>query len=124
MSQRDRVDLGRLEESLWTTATRCDDAYMDEIFAEDFVEFGRSGRVWSREDMLPGSSGGGEIRAELAGMSVRSMGGAIVLVTYQSAISRKGGTEFANRASIWSRGGKFGWRLRFHQGTPVAQGAS
>ncbi len=36
--------LTRLEESLWRAETRYDPVLMDRIFADDFFEFGRSGR--------------------------------------------------------------------------------
>jgi hypothetical protein len=37
--------LTRLEESLWQAETRYDPFLMDRVLADDFFEFGRSGRV-------------------------------------------------------------------------------
>jgi hypothetical protein len=42
---RDRQLLERLEEELWREATRFDRARMNDVFADDFFEFGRSGRL-------------------------------------------------------------------------------
>jgi hypothetical protein len=41
-----------LEETLWRAETRGDRALMDATFADDFFEFGRSGRVWTQDEML------------------------------------------------------------------------
>ncbi|WP_425071421.1 DUF4440 domain-containing protein [Sagittula sp. S175] len=41
-----------LEECLWRPETRFDRALVDRLFAPDLVEFGRSGRVYSRADLL------------------------------------------------------------------------
>lgn len=52
MTDKDLEDLRPLEESLWRSKTRFDDAGMDASFADDFCEFGRSGRVYQREEMF------------------------------------------------------------------------
>jgi hypothetical protein len=48
IDKRDRQLLERLEEELWREATRFDRARMNDVFADDFFEFGRSGRVYGR----------------------------------------------------------------------------
>ena len=45
-------DIRKLEESLWQTETRFDNALMDEVFAQDFFEFDQSGRTYARAEML------------------------------------------------------------------------
>ena len=52
LSSRDRSDLERLEEGLWRADVRFDRKHMDAILAPDFFEFGRSGRIYRREDTL------------------------------------------------------------------------
>jgi len=84
------------------------------LIADDFVEFGRSGRIWDRDS----------IRALLEGPVVESTSidlvadrfevaellDGVALVTYRS--------PRVNRSSIWlCREGR--WQLRFHQGTAV-----
>src|SRR3954453_1752089 len=44
--------LRELEESLWRPETRYDLAYMRRVLTPDFLEFGRSGRVYRLEDTL------------------------------------------------------------------------
>jgi hypothetical protein len=41
----EREQLQRLEEDLWREQTRFDIAYMEQVIAGDFFEFGRSGQL-------------------------------------------------------------------------------
>ncbi len=113
--------LRTLEESLWRSETRFDDALMDEIFADDFCEFGRSGRIYQRRDMMPNAMKHTEISATLPLKSfcVRALSDEIVQVTYVSEVLYGSEVEAANRSSIWKRSPR-GWVLCFHQGTPTA----
>lgn len=114
--QPEPADLPALEHTLWRTETRHDRALMDQTFAADFHEFGRSGRRYTRDDLLPN----GEthtIDATLHALTVTQISPDIALVTYLSELRRPTGPEWANRASLWDRTtGR--WQLRFHQGTP------
>jgi len=113
-------ELRLLEESLWRSETRFDDALMDTIFDEKFCEFGRSGRIYSREKLLLGQNGMREIQATLPlrDFRVRSLSDEIVQVMYVSEVRYGTKVEMGNRSSIWRRD-KNGWKLCFHQGTPA-----
>ena len=52
ISPQDFEELKTLEESLWQTKFRFDLEKMNEVLAPDFFEYGRSGRVYRREDIL------------------------------------------------------------------------
>lgn len=120
MDPKDLENLYRLEESLWRGETRYDKAAMERVFSEDFVEFGRSGRIYTREEMLFEPGSGREIDATLPlpKFRARHLSADVVLVTYISEVMHDGTLVRGNRSSIWSRGPD-GWRLRFHQGTPT-----
>ncbi len=120
-SERDIDELRRLEESLWRAETRFDRALMDETFAADFYEIGRSGRVHSREACL-------DLPAEpeiaivlpLPDFAVRMLAPDLAQVTYSSFVTYDGVLQRGRRSSMWSRtDGR--WRLRFHQGTPFPE---
>jgi hypothetical protein len=86
---------------------------LDELIDEDFVEFGRSGRVWDRAailDLLAGPPGR-DVRIE--DFALTRLGDDIVLATYSTTPNP------ALRASLWIRQ-EGRWRIRFHQGTPRA----
>jgi len=109
-------DLPALEHSLWRTETRHDRALMEQTFAPDFHEFGRSGRRYTRDELLPNSETH-DIDATLHALAVTDLTPTIALVTYRSELRRPTGTEWSNRASVWDKtSGR--WQIRFHQGTP------
>ena len=109
-----------LEESLWIAETRYDLELMERLFAPDFIEFGRSGRVYPRAEMLLAPKEPREIRATLPlpDFHARHLSPDIVQITYISEVRYDNELERANRSSIWSRHPD-GWKLRFHQGTAI-----
>ncbi|MCF6322046.1 MAG: DUF4440 domain-containing protein [Rhizobiaceae bacterium] len=121
MSKLEEIEeIRRLEESLWQAEFRYDNQNMDNILAPDFVEFGRSGKIYSRSEMFfdSGTSGNIEAMLPLPGFKACHIGDGVLLVTYVSELVRDGKTLRSNRSSIWRRSND-GWQLRFHQGTPV-----
>jgi hypothetical protein len=117
LTAADTERLRELEVSLWRAATRFDGAYMERVLAPDFVEFGRSGRVYARADTLAVPAQ--DIDATLTDMAFRAIAPGVALVTYRTHVREGEELLVGNRASLWSRtDGE--WRLRFHQGTPVA----
>jgi hypothetical protein len=117
ISRKDRETLERLEEELWREETRFDKQRMEEILAADFFEFGRSGRVYQRQDTLAAPRQAIAAILPLPEFQVRLLDEKIAQVTYNSAVTYDGVVEYARRSSIWSRTSR-GWVLRFHQGTP------
>jgi hypothetical protein len=113
-----RKELTRLEESLWRAETRYDRDYMERILAPDFFEFGRSGRIYQREDTL--GSRGGEIKAVIPfkNFQMRALAPNVVQVTYVSEVEYDGEIDIGNRSSLWVKTPD-GWKLTFHQGTAV-----
>ena len=117
LSKQDRATLERLEEELWREETRFDRARMDAITAPDFLEFGRSGRIYRREDSLTVPRQPIDAVLPLPDFEARLLHPDIAQVTYNSAVRYDGVVQHARRSSIWSRTSG-GWVLRFHQGTP------
>jgi hypothetical protein len=115
--KQDNGALRELEESLWRSKTRFNQAYMERILAPDFFEFGRSGRIYTREDTLAAPPHEINARLPLENFAVHPIDSNVVLVTYVSEV-RYEEVDVGNRSSLWSRTDA-GWQLRFHQGTPV-----
>jgi hypothetical protein len=111
--------LHSLELTLWHPATRYDRALMDQTFAPDFHEFGRSGRCYSRAELL--DTAPHDFTATLHNFTEHNLSETITLCTYISELRTPEGTEWANRSSIWdTTSGRP--QLRFHQGTPLPKG--
>lgn len=116
----DEIDqLRRLEEGMWLTSTRSDREWMERHLAPGFHEVGRSGRRWTRSEVLAMRIDEIDSVVPLPEFSVRQVGEGVALVTYRSVVA--GSSSF--RSSLWSRRPD-GWRLEFHQGTPDATSAS
>lgn len=113
-----QISLPALEQTLWRTDTRFDRALMDATFAPDFVEFGRSGRRYTRDQTFFDQGERHDIDATLHTLTVTGLSDTLALITYISEVRSPNGTEWSNRASLWDRtSGR--WQLRFHQGTPL-----
>lgn len=117
ISRKDRETLQRLEQELWDSDI--DKERLQELLADDFFEFGRSGRVWYREDTLATTRQKKDTLSPLPELHIRLLDENIAQVTYDSAFSYDGVIEHTHRSSIWSRTTN-GWELRFHQGTPFS----
>jgi len=79
------------------------------LIADDFVEFGRSGRTWTRDSFRAGLEGQPGAPVPIDQFEVARLADAVALVTWRGAM--------ANRSSIWAH--RYGrWQVRFHQGTP------
>lgn len=110
-------ELQTLEESLWKSKTRFDRAYMDSILAEDFFEFGRSGRTYTRKECLDHSVEEIHATLPLKNFTVHEISEKVFLVTYISEVQYEE-LEIGNRSSLWKKTEE-GWKLKFHQGTAI-----
>jgi hypothetical protein len=120
LGSADAEELKRLEEELLRPEVRCSPERMGALLADDFVEFGSSGRMYSKADILVTAAQPFDGRLSLLEFTAKALSPSVALVTYRS-IRRdaNGSARQALRSSIWRRTEK-GWRLVFHQGTPTA----
>lgn len=117
VTEQDRLEITRLEEAMWRGETRFDRMFLETRFAPDFFEFGRSGRLYSRKEIILREAGEIQAKLPLENLSIRLLDDNTAHVTYNSHVEYNGVVEHARRSSIWSRGEE-GWVMRFHQGTP------
>lgn len=117
VSEEDRAMLTQLEENMWREVTRFDIRFQETFFAPDFLEFGRSGRVYTRDQVIRNVAQPIQAVLPLPDLAIRLLDENTAQLTYNSAVTYDGVVEHARRSSIWSRT-KDGWVMRFHQGTP------
>ena len=86
------------------------------LIAEDFVEFGSSGRIWSRAEIIAAMSEWDATERIVDDFRVRDLSPSLCLVTYKSSALGKPGLSL--RSSLWRKDGDR-WRIIFHQGTAV-----
>ena len=95
-----------------------DDRALADLLADDFCEFGASGRVWAREATIAGVLTGGRGGIRVCDFVVALLAEAVALATWHSET----GDGVARRPSLWVlRDGR--WQLGFHQGTAVPREA-
>jgi hypothetical protein len=90
------------------------------LIAEDFREFGASGRVYNKAQILEGLIQETMVEISLDHMEVVELAPGLVLLTYRALkyFPESGARTRSLRSSIWRRGGE-GWQVVFHQGTPL-----
>lgn len=116
------AELERLELLLMDPAVRRDRERVAAQLDMGFVEFGSSGRIWTRETILELLATETYRRPEVEEFACRALGPNAVLVTYRTVRRKEGGERTTTlRSSIWIRGPERdgAWKMRFHQGTPV-----
>ena len=92
---------------------------MERILAAEFFEFGRSGRVYQRQDTLDILSQPViDAKLPLSNFNAQLVSDEVALITYVSEVVYDARIELANRSSLWRRSAQ-GWQILFHQGTPV-----
>ncbi|WP_109487285.1 DUF4440 domain-containing protein [Occallatibacter savannae] len=114
-----REELLRLELQLMEPEFRRDRNRVAELLAPDFVEFGSSGTIWSRDGIL--SLLEMEViysRPDVRDFVCRMLCDSVALVTYRTVHASVDARETKEvvRSSIWRKDGA-GWRICFHQGT-------
>ena len=115
------TELKQLEERLWIAEFRFDRAWMETILAEDFFEFGRSGRIYSRSECLDIDRGQTiDAVIPLFEFKARYIASDTVQITYKSIVTYENAVEYGNRSSLWLKTSS-GWKLKFHQGTPTTK---
>jgi hypothetical protein len=114
--------LTALEVELHQPQTRRDRVRLGQLLHDGFREFGRSGRVYSRAEVI-GEFAEDEPFPQIvaSGFELQVIGPNAALLTYVSAHrSDDGGvSRLTLRSSIWVRTAAAGWQMAFHQGTPT-----
>jgi len=119
--------LRTLEIALHRSEVRSNRNQLDALLHDAFVEFGRSGQRYDKEEILMQLSRQSSLKSPQAGQnssiwsqdySLQKIAEGIVLLQYRSAHQNEDGqlTRCTRRSSLWQRTDR-GWQMRFHQGT-------
>jgi hypothetical protein len=110
--------LRRSEEALLDSAVRNNRTRVAELLADDFVEFGSSGRIWTRDEILDLLAGETPALIDMMDFECTLLADNVALITYRASRTdaRTKIQSSSMRSSIWTKK-PGGWRLRFHQGT-------
>ena len=113
--------LRQCEEALLDAAVRRDRARVAAFLAGDFEEFGSSGRVWSREQVLELLAAEAYEAPTMEDFNCKLIAEDVALVNYRTVRTdpQTGRVSAALHSSLWTREGRE-WRMRFHQGTKAS----
>jgi hypothetical protein len=107
-----------LEKQLMDPAIRKDRDRVAALLAEEFFEFGSSGRVWTRAEILDPSETVQPAPA-VEDFHIRSIAPELIQVTYRTLRPTPDGKQQAAlRCSLWLLR-QDRWQMIFHQGTKV-----
>jgi hypothetical protein len=111
------AELRGYEERILDPAVRADPAQMRALLAPEFVEFGASGRVFSRDAIVAAlAAEGPRVARQARGFKLRLLAPGAALTTWR--VKRDDGIETL-RSSVWQQqDGR--WLMVFHQGTLAA----
>lgn len=117
-------ELHALEEQLLQTDFRRNRQAVSALLADDFREFGSSGRVWNKTEILDLLETEPAFHTTLEDFQATELAPGVFLVTYTASVQRLGKPNtLALRSSIWIRR-KGHWQMIFHQGTRTNERSS
>ena len=114
------AQLRHLEEQLLQPQVRASRERLAELLADDFIEFGSSGKVFDKKKVIAGLAKETSTKLSLSKFAVTMLADNIALVTYRAARSAGRGRRPVQslRSSIW-RLREGDWQMVFHQGTRI-----
>jgi hypothetical protein len=114
-----RQTLLELEQRLLTSAVRLNAQEISSLLADEFREFGSSGKTFSKTDIIDLLRSEPPVCLSLKSFEVYPVSEQAVLVTFRAVKEVAGSPPIESlRSSLWvHRGGR--WQLLFHQGTRI-----
>ncbi len=116
--------LRELEERLLDPSVRNDRDRVARLLADEFVEFGSSGRVFTRRQILDALQNEQPTRRVLTGFRAVMLAPGVALTTYrvERLESPAASVAYSLRSSVWKQSDGV-WQMVFHQGTRAALAA-
>ncbi|MRH43473.1 DUF4440 domain-containing protein [Aquibacillus halophilus] len=114
MEDKLKEHLHSLDKLLLQTDTRQSKEKLNELLADDFLEYGSSGRIFDKANILSRLPNEEDPEFSLMDFEARQLASKVVLTTYR--VIRRQDMTHSLRSSIWQLNeGK--WQMTFHQGT-------
>ena len=107
-----------LERSLHKPEIRADSQKLNDLLAENFQEFGASGRVFGKQEIVDSLISDPGLELEIENEVVTLIVPTVCLITYVSVKSINNEICRTNRSSVWKQYDE-SWRIIFHLGTKI-----
>lgn len=121
LTDKAKNDFFALETALHKRHIRGSPTAVSELLADEFIEFGSSGRVFNKSTIIAALKDEvGDLKVSVENFAVRELAPTLVLVTYTAAKPSHypGATIRVLRSSIWQLINAR-WQMVFHQGTKI-----
>ena len=113
------LHLRSLEERLLDPSVRRSPEELNSLLAAEFIEYGASGRSFTREQIVSELATEAPATLTLSDVQLRFSSDTSALLTYTAARTDALGTRTSLRSSFWIlRDGR--WQMLFHQGTRIS----
>ena len=92
------------------------------LLAEDFIEFGSSGRIFDKQQIVESLPHSPTVRMTIKDFETKALAPDVVLTTFRVVKHNEPRSEMRHslRSSIWKHiDGR--WQMVFHQGTPTME---
>lgn len=123
MTKDDIQKFYNFETSLHKQEVRNNPDIVSRLVADDFKEFGKSGGVADKQDVLSGLQAEEvDLEVDVTNFEAKQLSDTVVLVTYTASMLDNNNvtTVTTNRSSVWiETDGQ--WQMVFHQGTKVKE---
>lgn len=105
-----------LEKALANPEIRKSISELSNLLADDFIEFGSSGRVYNKKQTIKALRKIESSKISLINFKFKQINKQCILVTYKSVVTDERQKKHSLRSSLWKKeNGK--WKIVFHQGT-------
>jgi glyoxylase I family protein len=110
-----------LELELLSPDTRRNPAELDKLIDNNFVEIGKSGKVWNKKSVIDALLNEPDTRITITDFSLTKISEDVVLAIYKAYHNHlEDNTSIMSiRSSVWKLSNA-GWKIIFHQGTKVS----
>ena len=113
--------LYKLELSLVTPDTRSSADKLNELLADDFIEYGSSGLIYDKEITIKSLTDVASPTYKIYDFEVFSLSETYTLTRFKTDRTNLDGTKLTSlRSSIWKKVNS-NWQMYFHQATPVKE---
>lgn len=95
---------------------------MAELLADEFVEFGSSGRIFDRASVIATTASQAPFQFRIDAFTARAVAAEVALTTYRLSAwsTSEAEARVTMRSSLWvRRAGR--WQMLFHQGTVTSR---
>ena len=111
-------EIKELEELLLKPDIRKSAPDLSEILADDFIEVGSSGKVFTKKEIIKALQQEANLKLSLTGFKLKELSGDYFLATYKAIKEENGKKFYSLRSSIWMKKNEK-YVMIFHQGTKI-----